>query len=420
MSDHWINQAIYNNGDRAFGQRADVGSIAVSGQSLMKKVAALAVLFLALMPLRAGAQILMSGTFYYSAVGNVVTYGVDRVTNYRPYYTTSGTLAIQGWATSAPYYGGGSLVGYKLVESPIGTLQGGYYFANVIRTQTITSLPPPGYYYIVFVLAEWNGSQYLTVDYGNFPAIQPIGVVAPSILTPPQSYSVTVGQAVSLTVSASGTAPLYYQWRKNGVTISGATGSTLSFGSAQTTDTGSYTVEVSNGAGAVTSAAANLTVTAVAPVITSNPISQAVTGGTSVSFSVTATGTPPLSYQWRKNGTAITSAVGSNYTIPNAQAGDAATYTVFVSNAAGSVLSSGAILTVSAARPTFTAPSWNRTNGFDQVVNIQPGFSYRVQVSTNFSVWSDLTNFTAVGSSIQIRDAPATNLTRRFYRVVSP
>ncbi len=386
----------------------------------MKKVAALVILFLALMPLRVGAQILMSGTFYYSAVGNVVTYGVDRITNYRPYYTTSGTLAIQGWATSAPYYGGGSLVGYKLVESPIGTLQGGYYFANVIRTQTLTSLPPPGYYYIVFVLAEWNGSQYVTVDYGNFPAIQPIGVVAPSILSQPQSYTVNVGQALSLTVSASGTAPLYYQWQKNGIAISGATGSSLSFGNAQTTDTGSYTVVVSNGAGAVTSAAANLTVTAVGPGITSNPTSQAVTAGASVTFTVTATGTPPFSYQWRKNGTDISNATGSSFNLPSAQAGDAATYTVFVSNVAGSVLSSGAILSVSAARPTFSAPAWNRTNGFDHVVSIQSGFSYRVQMSTNFLVWTDLTNFTAVGSTILIRDVGATNLTRRFYRVVSP
>ena len=61
----------------------------------------------------------MSGTFYYSAVGNVVTYGVDEVSNYRPNYTTSGTLVIQGWATSAPYYGNGPIVGYKLAESSI-------------------------------------------------------------------------------------------------------------------------------------------------------------------------------------------------------------------------------------------------------------------------------------------------------------
>lgn len=237
----------------------------------MKKGAAntLVALFLALIPLQAGAQILMSGTFYYSAVGNVVTYGVDEVSNYRPNYTTSGTLVIQGWATSAPYYGNGPIVGYKLAESSIGTLQEGYYLRNVIRTQTF-SLPPPGYYYIVFVLAEWNLWQYLTVDYGNFPTIRAIGVVGPSILAPPQSYSVNVGQAVTLTVSASGTAPLYYQWNKNGIAISGATGSTLSFGSPQATDTGSYTVVVSNGAGAVTSAAANLTVTVVSPFITSN------------------------------------------------------------------------------------------------------------------------------------------------------
>jgi hypothetical protein len=106
---------------------------------------------------------------------------------------------------------------------------------------------------------------------------------------------------------------------------------------------------VSNTAGSVTSSAATLTVSAasIAPSITTQPASQTVTAGQTASFSVAASGTAPLNYQWSKNGTAISGATSSSYTTPATTSSDnGALFTVVVSNAAGSVTSNSATLTV--------------------------------------------------------------------------
>ena len=84
-----------------------------------------------------------------------------------------------------------------------------------------------------------------------------------------------------------------------------------------------------------------------APSITTQPQSQTKAVGTSVTFSVVASGTAPLSYQWKKNTVNISGATSSSYTIASVQTGDAATYTCYVSNSCGNVTSSGAVLTVS-------------------------------------------------------------------------
>jgi hypothetical protein len=76
----------------------------------------------------------------------------------------------------------------------------------------------------------------------------------PVIVAPPSSVTVLGGTAASLSVTASGSPPLAYQWRKNGTNVAGATGPVLAFASVQPTDEADYTVVVSNQAGAVTSA----------------------------------------------------------------------------------------------------------------------------------------------------------------------
>jgi glucose/arabinose dehydrogenase len=88
------------------------------------------------------------------------------------------------------------------------------------------------------------------------------------------------------------------------------------------------------------------------PAITTQPVSQTVTAGQPVTFSVTATGTAPLSYQWQRNTVNITGATSASYTIASTQASHAGTYRVIVTNSAGSVTSNNATLTVNA----FNAP----------------------------------------------------------------
>jgi hypothetical protein len=88
-----------------------------------------------------------------------------------------------------------------------------------------------------------------------------------------------------------------------------------------------------------------------APAITAQPQSQTVNTGATVNLSVTASGTPAPTYQWFRNGAAISGATGATLTLTNVQTSDAGTYTVTVTNTAGSVTSNPATLTVNAATP---------------------------------------------------------------------
>ncbi len=171
---------------------------------------------------------------------------------------------------------------------------------------------------------------------------------APSITQHPQGLTINAGQTAVFNVTATGTAPLAYQWRKGGANIGGATTATYTINNAQTSDAGSYDVVVSNSAGSATSNPAVLTVNAgsTAPTITGQPASQTVTAGQSVSFTVTATGTAPLAYQWRKGGATITGATSATYTFTATYADNGAQYSVVVSNAAGTATSNNATLTV--------------------------------------------------------------------------
>src|SRR5256884_7332981 len=141
----------------------------------------------------------------------------------------------------------------------------------------------------------------------------------PTITTQPANQTVAVGQKAAFNVVATGTAPLGYQWQKNGTAISGATSASYTTPAMTSSDNGAkFGVGVSNSAGSVTSNAATLTVNAAAtaPTITTQPANQTVTVGQKAAFNVVATGTAPLGYQWQKNGTAISGATSASYTTP--------------------------------------------------------------------------------------------------------
>ncbi len=98
----------------------------------------------------------------------------------------------------------------------------------------------------------------------------------------------------------------------------------------------------------------------VPPSITSQPASQSVTAGQAATFSVTASGTAPLSYQWSKNGTPISGANSSSYTTPPTSSSDnGAQFVVVVSNTAGSATSNPATLTVTTPLPTVSSLTLN-------------------------------------------------------------
>ncbi len=178
----------------------------------------------------------------------------------------------------------------------------------------------------------------------------------PTITSQPTAQTVTVGQTAIFSVMASGTAPLSYQWQKNAANISGANGpSYVTPATILADNAATFDVVVSNAAGSVTSQSATLTVNAAsaAPTITTQPVNQTVTAGQTATFSVVAAGSTPLTYQWQKNGTVIAAATSSSYTTPvTTSADNGEQFRVTIANAAGSVTSSAATLTVN---PSTTA-----------------------------------------------------------------
>jgi len=198
-------------------------------------------------------------------------------------------------------------------------------------------------------LSGMGGSQILT----DPPVAPVISSVAPSITSQPASQAVIAGKAASFTVAVTGTTPITYQWSKNSSAIAGATSSAYTTPAETTTDNNAkFTVAVSNSAGSATSNTALLTVTnaTVAPAITTQPVSQTIVAGKTASFTIAASGTAALTYQWSMNGTAIGGATSATYMTPaETAAANNALFTVTVSNSAGSATSNAAVLIVTNA-----------------------------------------------------------------------
>ena len=176
------------------------------------------------------------------------------------------------------------------------------------------------------------------------------GSTPASIDQQPQDQTVFVGDDAQFSVLASGSSPLFYQWyyNTNSILLT-QTNFTLTVTNAQTSDAGSYSVLVSNAFGSVTSTVAQLTVNLpVIPSISTQPQDQLnILPGASAQFTVVAGGSEPLIYQWFFNNTMpIANANDSILTITNVGPGDVGSYSVVVSNSAGAVTSSNAVLTI--------------------------------------------------------------------------
>jgi hypothetical protein len=176
--------------------------------------------------------------------------------------------------------------------------------------------------------------------------VQVVGSTAPVITTQPASQ--TVNEGGTLTLSVTATNATAYQWRKDGVAISGATSATYTKTNVTAADGGNYTVMVKNATDSVLSSQASVTIRLKPANATVTPATQSVLVGASVSFTVNvATGTPPYTYQWRKDGVDLAGKTSQTLAISPVALSDAGSYTCVVSNAAGSVTSSAGVLNVS-------------------------------------------------------------------------
>ncbi len=175
----------------------------------------------------------------------------------------------------------------------------------------------------------------------------------PVVTVDPRDTTVQDGRAAQFAVVAIGSQPLAYQWQKNGTDMVGATAATYSMAAAARSDSGAaFRCIISNSAGKDTSAAAHLSVLAAPPVVTAQPSNQTVTAGQTASFSVIATGTPPLTYQWQNNGSPISGATSSSFTTAATVATDSGkSFRCVVTNSVSSVTSQAALLIVTMAPP---------------------------------------------------------------------
>jgi len=170
-------------------------------------------------------------------------------------------------------------------------------------------------------------------------------IVPPSILAPPQNQTVVSGESALFNVIVNGTEPFVYKWLFNGTGRAGATNAMLILTGVGPSQAGDYSLVVSNPAGSVTSTVARLTVI-LSPAISTQPQDQTIVLGGSASLSVRAGGTPPLVYQWQRNGMNIAGATQPTLVFTNVQPADGGSYSVVVANAVGVAASEVARLTV--------------------------------------------------------------------------
>lgn len=246
-----------------------------------------------------------------------------------------------------------------------------------------------------------------TVDSDAVTVSVSSGNVAPAIVTQPVGQSVNQGGTATFTVAASGVPTPTYQWRKDGVDITGATSATLTLKNLQATDAASYSVVATNVAGTATSNDAVLVVN-LPPAIATQPSGQTVDQGGATTFTVVAMGIPTPTYQWSKNGSPITGATNATLTLTNVQASDAADYTVKLTNVAGAVTSSKATLVVNlpptiTTQPTGLSVNQGGTATFTVAATGVPAPTYRWQ--KNGSPIAGATGATLTLTNVQAGDA---------------
>lgn len=172
-------------------------------------------------------------------------------------------------------------------------------------------------------------------------------VISPPFITSQSATNLVVGAGtnVAMTVSADGTPPLNYQWSFNGTNLAGATGASLSLANVQPGASGIYSLLITNFYGS-TQVDFSLTVTDRPPYILTQPMGGSVLLGRSFTFTVSARGSLPLSYQWRFNGQNLFGATSSTLMLSNLNYNQTGYYDVAVGNPFGTAVSAKVLLSV--------------------------------------------------------------------------
>ncbi|MEI8043228.1 MAG: immunoglobulin domain-containing protein [Verrucomicrobiota bacterium] len=255
----------------------------------------------------------------------------------------------------------------------------------------------------------------------------------------PPNKTLTLGGGTTFSLKTNGTDSLTYQWYKNGTVISGATGTSMSFTnvSCASGDAGTYQIVVNNApiSGVVTGA---FVLTVLDPAITTQPVSHVAVVGSNTTFTVAATGTPTLAYQWLRGGSplsdgdtgwgsTIAGASTPSLTISNTAQLDGLVgeYTVTVTTSSGgcSTTSRAATLTV-LGLPVLSTYVTPPSGGYYTLSFSGPGGqTYKILYSTNAALpvasWKPMFTNTFSGWDETYTDVTATN-SQKYYILTSP
>jgi autotransporter-associated beta strand protein len=322
---------------------------------------------------------------------------------------------------------------------------------NITAIYVCTAIPssPPGTYPITIILSDPNNR---LPNYSVSTNLGMLTVSCPPItVTPAALPAAMVGCTYNQILGASGGAAPCTFAVTSGALPEGfllATNGVLS-GIAATAGTNEFVITATDSNGCSGSHAYIMSATEAPPAITSQPLSATNFAATTARFSVTATGTPELRYQWRLNGTdltndsRITGSQTNSLTISNVLVGDAGNYQVLVTNNYGSVTSSAAAFVVLPAIPavTWTNPAEIKYgmalsgSQLNASADVSGDFVYTpaagavpdagvARLSAVF-IPTDTTNYVSVTNNISLLVLPAplsvtANSSTRFYGEINP
>ncbi|HEX9048544.1 MAG TPA: immunoglobulin domain-containing protein, partial [Verrucomicrobiae bacterium] len=327
----------------------------------------------------------------------------------------------------------GGLASFTVLASGQGPLQYQWY-SNTVNTALGTRLAGKTNSTYSFAAITAANNRFYTVVISNSlgsatsdPALLTV-VTKPLITTNPQPVTVNLGGVANFSVSVIALAPRY-QWYSNSVStaigarLAGQTNSTYSFTAVNSSNNRYYSVVITNIYGAATSSPALLTVGSL-PYITLAPTGVTITNGASVTFTSTAAGPGPLTYQWLfQSNVIIAGATNTILTFSNANLPGA--YSMKVANSSGAVTSSPAQLTV-ISRPAMLAATFDPNSGnySFSCINVA-GATNRLWASSNLASpngWRPIvTNIMPTNGIWFFTDAHAAKTNAaRFYRFSSP
>ncbi|MGN6555588.1 MAG: hypothetical protein ACTHLW_17920, partial [Verrucomicrobiota bacterium] len=275
--------------------------------------------------------------------GSIITYTMSYTNNAKGTNTAYGTqisdILPYGISVLTNTLNGGVMTGDTIFWD-LGNVAPGAS-GQVSFDALVSASAPNGQILVNF--AQIKSSENDASDADNSSMVQTVVLISgtvPTIATQPLSQTNCPATPVSFSVYALGSAPLQYQWRRDGNDLLNATNSSYSISSVSALDEGSYDVVVSNSCGSVTSCVASLVLNT--PVSATALISQTNCPGTTVVFSTVASGTGPFNYAWFKGNTAL-GETGSSLSLNNVSAENVGVYSVVVSGACGSVTNSASL-----------------------------------------------------------------------------